>query len=517
MHQLVQQTSLTRRDDRSLAPHIEPAGNALNAGPSVTSLMQLQSMLNGGPAVVAQLQLARGMSRRAASPAPIQRINRTGLPDQLKAGAESLSNLSLDDVQVHYNSAKPATLQAAAFAQGTNIHIGPGQERHLPHEAWHVVQQMQGRVRPTLQAKGVAINDDSELEAEADRMGAQAQREGVPLQMWSITGSRSPGVTLTAAPLQLKWIDSGGGFYRWSKLRGGLRWFYRRGDDKMTFGLTQPKAHPEWSATYGARAGQWLSYQEWVSQGIWGPEPVAEIDAQSEALFQSLARAGQATYEKSIGAARARRSFWIGHAEAEKRNALFDADYATSLKYGEDLTSVYKHRGDVDKREGHGKYDNRFEFRGAGGRIIADSNYQSRDAVKKETLSNSEILFQQLRHLKMAAKDTSPHTAIHSLARRHISGEAVKDLQKICSVLGVETNEEATFQNGTDGFFALLSLANAKSAMWLVADHGEELQINDIRSITIEKGRSLMIEFVSTAASGKSPEDGKDSKNNNNE
>jgi hypothetical protein len=25
----------------------------------------------------------------------------------------------------------------------------PGQEQHLPHEAWHVVQQKQGRVKPT--------------------------------------------------------------------------------------------------------------------------------------------------------------------------------------------------------------------------------------------------------------------------------------------------------------------------------------------------------------------------------
>ena len=77
-------------------------------------------------------------------------------------------------MRVHYNSAQPATVQAAAYAQGTDIHVAPGQERHLPHEAWHVVQQMQGRVRPTMQAQGVPINDDGALEREADTMGAQA-------------------------------------------------------------------------------------------------------------------------------------------------------------------------------------------------------------------------------------------------------------------------------------------------------------------------------------------------------
>jgi hypothetical protein len=88
-------------------------------------------------------------------PRPIQKkSNKTGLPDNLKAGIENLSGLSMDDVKVHYNSAKPAGLQAHAYAQGSQIHLAPGQEKHLPHEAWHVVQQKQGRVKPTLQMKG---------------------------------------------------------------------------------------------------------------------------------------------------------------------------------------------------------------------------------------------------------------------------------------------------------------------------------------------------------------------------
>jgi Domain of unknown function (DUF4157) len=98
----------------------------------------------------------------------------TGLPDSLKSGIESLSGLSMDDVTVHYNSSQPAQLNALAYTQGTEIHIAPGQEQHLPHEAWHVVQQAQGRVQPTMQMKnGVPINDDQGLEHEADVMGAQ--------------------------------------------------------------------------------------------------------------------------------------------------------------------------------------------------------------------------------------------------------------------------------------------------------------------------------------------------------
>lgn len=101
--------------------------------------------------------------------------NNTGLPDNLKSGIESLSGHSLDDVQVHYNSGKPAQLNALAYAQGTDIHVAPGQEQHVPHEAWHVVQQAQGRVQPTMQMnEGVPVNDDAGLEHEADVMGAKA-------------------------------------------------------------------------------------------------------------------------------------------------------------------------------------------------------------------------------------------------------------------------------------------------------------------------------------------------------
>jgi hypothetical protein len=81
----------------------------------------------------------------------------------------------LDDVKVHRNSDKPARVHAHAYAQGTDIHLASGQEKHLPHEAWHVVQQKQGRVKPTMQMKGkVNINDDAGLEKEADVMGQKA-------------------------------------------------------------------------------------------------------------------------------------------------------------------------------------------------------------------------------------------------------------------------------------------------------------------------------------------------------
>jgi hypothetical protein len=116
--------------------------------------------------------------------------NRTGLPDNLKTGIEGLSGLSMENVKVHYNSSKPAPLQALAYTQGTDIHVGPGQEKHLPHEAWHVVQQHEGRVKPTTKAKGVPVNDDHGLEHEADVMGEKALAHSAQLQ--SVSANQRP-------------------------------------------------------------------------------------------------------------------------------------------------------------------------------------------------------------------------------------------------------------------------------------------------------------------------------------
>lgn len=99
-----------------------------------------------------------GLAWSGASSQPVQAARRdgtariarakddSGVPEGLKSGIESLSGLAMDAVKVHYNSPRPAQLNAIAYAQGSEIHIAPGQEQHLAHEAWHVVQQKEGRV-----------------------------------------------------------------------------------------------------------------------------------------------------------------------------------------------------------------------------------------------------------------------------------------------------------------------------------------------------------------------------------
>jgi len=163
---------------------------AMSEGPRAQKTAQLQALMPNNPPVQKaadeeEVQMKAKPVQKVADEeevqmkvAPVQKKeNNTGLPDVLKSGVENLSGVSMNDVKVHTNSDQPAQMQAHAFAQGTDIHVASGQEKHLPHEAWHVVQQKQGRVKPTNQLKDeVPVNDDKGLEHEADVMGAKALR-----------------------------------------------------------------------------------------------------------------------------------------------------------------------------------------------------------------------------------------------------------------------------------------------------------------------------------------------------
>lgn len=151
-------------------------------------VMQLQKTI-GNRVVIQMLSELKGNLKPQNREKPMQlkdgdtgktqstEVSKTGMQHSLKAGLEALSGLDMSDVRVHHNSDKPQQVGALAYTQGNDIHVAPGQERHLPHEGWHVVQQKQGRVKPTLQMKtGVYVNDDAGLEREADIMGERAAK-----------------------------------------------------------------------------------------------------------------------------------------------------------------------------------------------------------------------------------------------------------------------------------------------------------------------------------------------------
>jgi hypothetical protein len=215
----------------------------INNSSQVNQLKAYQELANNNGSAK-QLKATSSVFNNNSIHAIQKKENNTGLPDNLKSGIENLSGYSMNDVKVHYNSVRPAQLQAHAYAQGTDIHLASGQEKHLPHEAWHVVQQKQGRVKPTLQMKGrVNVNDDAGLEKEADVMGLKAsgfgkynsegitQREKKELSFVKGNDSKyennSTHKNGFKSVLQLKWIPSAerGAMYEWDQLMEGVQWY----------------------------------------------------------------------------------------------------------------------------------------------------------------------------------------------------------------------------------------------------------------------------------------------------
>ena len=142
--------------------------------------------------------------RSAAIPAAI--------PAGIRAALEQRSGVDLSDVRVHYNSPRPGRFGALACTQGSEIHVGPSQQKHVAHEAWHVVQQRQGRVRATRTESGLPLNDEPGLEREADAPAGRASVSAPPAPpalpalpaLPAPPAPASPGRPGAGAPIQLK-------------------------------------------------------------------------------------------------------------------------------------------------------------------------------------------------------------------------------------------------------------------------------------------------------------------------
>lgn len=153
-------------------------------------------------------------SEGGATPAGLGSSGSSGshpLPAPLQAQMENAFGVDFSAVRVFENSSAAVSVNALAFTQGADIHVAPGHydpfgshgQELLGHELTHVVQQAQGRVSTTAQAKGVDINDNSSLEREADIMGARAAR-GEPARLGPVAISGRAGAVQRKVGFELE-------------------------------------------------------------------------------------------------------------------------------------------------------------------------------------------------------------------------------------------------------------------------------------------------------------------------
>jgi hypothetical protein len=177
--------------------------------------------------LVAQARASHGVS---TTPVPAGQLRVIGegrpLEPEVRRTMESFFQADFSGVRVHVGPAA-RVMGALAFTSGEELHFAPGlydpASREgaalLGHELTHVVQQREGRVSNPY-GHGVAIVQDPELEAEADRMGQRVAEEvwsawsfrhipavqGKPERAWPSQRSRTVllATDVKAAPVEVK-------------------------------------------------------------------------------------------------------------------------------------------------------------------------------------------------------------------------------------------------------------------------------------------------------------------------
>lgn len=179
-----------------------PDGRARPASSRAESLSVLQRAL--GNQAMLRLFPAASRSRphsddRGHASSSSETPSNPHLPSAVETKMASLFRTNFADVTIHPRSTYASGMGALALTRGNEIHFAPGKFRPssrqgqelLGHELAHVVQQRQGRVSPTALLNRHAINDDSTLEAEAERAG-KAAAAGHMVRLNS--GERAPGM-----------------------------------------------------------------------------------------------------------------------------------------------------------------------------------------------------------------------------------------------------------------------------------------------------------------------------------
>lgn len=276
------------------APRTEPAGEEQDAGLTAAWLdVTMRPDLHDAPV---QTRSA-GAPGSEAAPLPATTGGGQPLPEDVQARMENAFSADFSAVRIH-EGPQASALGALAYTQGSDIHFAPGRydpgsqrgQELIGHELAHVVQQAQGRVPATAQAKAgdgaVMLNDDPSLEHEADVQGARAARGervhgsgvratvtaggGRPVQR--MTEEQWSGYGSDKRELKMKQLEN------W--LRNGQTWTKQvRNDERLTFQKGDHDALESYYELFTFHLGELITYWNEIKSnrpGMWSVIHVIE-------------------------------------------------------------------------------------------------------------------------------------------------------------------------------------------------------------------------------------------------
>jgi hypothetical protein len=302
--------------------------------------------------------------------------------------------------------------------------------------------------------------------------------------------------------IQLKWIDAGNKKLCWDKPMQGLLWFFNPENQTMAFKIVDDS---EKLTPYKSLENKWQAHGDWLKLG-WGLFlPKKEEKKEEENVLKKFFEDGQRRY-KRLESAKGK----LSKKSQASRDWFFKNYYTQDAKHSSDPENIktnynYLPPSARQNPSKNGQYVNQFDL--AGGRIVADQNYGLEGGemyydMETETInsmSNSEILYQQWKVAKSQAEEKTGEKVevapIRVLRRAHVAGEVGR---KLTMAIRKKLNHtrDATFTPKDEEFYMLLGAPNAIAAIWLVCDHGQEMGIQGIGSITLKSGNSIEINFI---------------------
>jgi hypothetical protein len=161
-----------------------------------------------------ELQMKPEEEELQAKEGPGDSGTKTDMPDDVQNKMENSFGVDFSDVDIHKDSPQAPSLGALAYTQGNDVHFAPGQynpgskegQELLGHELAHVIQQREGRVKPTKQGKDMSVNTDPALEKEADEQGKQAAQGKMADVKGKGSGVQRQGREIEKTITKVEWL-----------------------------------------------------------------------------------------------------------------------------------------------------------------------------------------------------------------------------------------------------------------------------------------------------------------------
>ena len=453
-------------------------------------------------------------------------LSASKLPSVVQAKMETALGADFSDVNIHTESQQASHVGALAYALGNDVHFAPGQydphsttgQELIGHELAHVVQQREGRVQPTTQARGVPVNDNKGLEVEADELGRKGAQMKVeePVQVQSHSrhqgenhnfghvvhgfiaetesgnnrgSTRQHKGAAVVAPNSVIQAKKAGPFNLAANI---IAKFFKYSEYKdLSVPARELLIYNKLQGIYNDKlakgTGYWKILQDKILKFGGDQRQAFELEqSQKRQEYDQKFEKNYVTTPKKTASKNQRELHSVGlGADGEKVNANKDVPYLNMADFQDNSITAAHNYAERD--------------------LAREADKANKDVVgyEKRGLANSEILWQQYRvaaekqfvfNKKERALDLMK--GLNKIKRRQVQNDETRGTILFALPDGFDDfSKPHQWQAGSEEFLALLGTPNCSGAVFMLSDHFDQLDKKSIASIDLLGGDDVNLDI----------------------